>query len=310
MPDVSLIMPVWRPRREWLREAVASALAERDCDLELIVVDDGSDEPVEPLLADTDDARLRVIRIEHAGPYAARNAGIAAARGAFVRFVDSDDVVEPRSTGRLLRLAAQAGEVLAYGATVECDENLVPKSVVGSDLEGDVAEECAMGGFTVFVVSILFPAAVLERAGPWNEQEFDVSGDWDFVLRAVEQAPVRRLDEVVTRYRRHSSSVTKTTTVGAGAAAGEAVLAGYFARHPQQRGSKLERRAYLRLHLDRAAAHAWAREWRSAAAQLGRAARRDPRVALAAGGRWALARLWRLIVRAATRARRGWRRQA
>ena len=43
---VSLVMPVWRPRREWLLEAVGSALGQRDCSLELIVVDDGNAEPV------------------------------------------------------------------------------------------------------------------------------------------------------------------------------------------------------------------------------------------------------------------------
>ena len=60
MTDVSLIMPVWRTPREWLREAVESALAEQDVDLELVVVDDGNEEPVERLLDGVDDARLRV----------------------------------------------------------------------------------------------------------------------------------------------------------------------------------------------------------------------------------------------------------
>jgi len=78
---VSLVMPVWRPRPGWLREAVVSALQEHACQIELIVVDDACEEPVAGLLAGIEDPRLRVLRIEHAGPYGARNAGIAAARG-------------------------------------------------------------------------------------------------------------------------------------------------------------------------------------------------------------------------------------
>jgi hypothetical protein len=145
----------------------------------------------------------------------------------------------------------------------------------------------------------------VDAAGPWSEHGFRVSGDWDFVLRALEQAPVRPLGDVVTRYRRHGSSITKTADVAAGAAAGEAVLDGYFARHPERRGSRLERRAYVRLHLDRASAHAWRREWRPAAAQLGRAARRDPVAAAAAVGRWVAGRPRRLIARAARPRARG-----
>ncbi len=111
---VSLIMPVWRPRPEWLRRAVTAALAQRGCEIELIVVDDGSPDPMEELLSDVDDDRLRVLRVEHAGASRARhcapasrarNAGIAAARGGYVRFIDADDEILPGSTARLVELA-------------------------------------------------------------------------------------------------------------------------------------------------------------------------------------------------------------
>ncbi len=282
---VSLIMPVWRPRGDWLRDAVASALEERECELELIVVDDGSDEPVAPLLAEVGDARLRVIRIDHAGPYAARNAGIAAARGAFLRFIDADDIVAPGSTSRLLAIATEGKDVVAYGATLMCDEALVPQKVFTSELHGDAVQACVLGGFEVFLVSFLFPRAVVDRAGPWEETGFRVSGDWDFVLRALEQAPVRGLGEVVTRYRRHGASITKSSNVAAGAAAGRLVLDRYFARHPELHGTSLERRAYFRLHIDRARDHAWLGEPWLAANELARAARRDPAAALFAIGR-------------------------
>ena len=87
MTDVSVIMPVWRTREDWLRESIGSVLEERGCDLELIVVDDGSEPPVAELVGDLRDPRLRFLRVEHGGPYAARNAGIADARGAFLRWL-------------------------------------------------------------------------------------------------------------------------------------------------------------------------------------------------------------------------------
>jgi len=273
---VSLVMPVWKPRREWLREAVMSALDENACDLELIVVDDGNEQPVAELLDDVDDPRLRVMRIEHAGPYGARNAAMAVARGEFVRFVDADDTVVPGSTGRLLALSGTNEEVLAYGATVVCDDALAPQRVAASEVDGDAAEECVLGGFDVFVVSLLFPRGVLERAGPWEETAFSVSGDWDFVLRTLEQAPVRPLRQTVTYYRRHPASVTKTARIAEGTRAGQLVLDRYFDRHPHQRGGALERRAYTNFHIERARAHAWSRQPALAMRQLALAARRDP----------------------------------
>ena len=67
VPDISLVMPVWRPRAEWLHEAVRSALDQRDCDLELIVVDDGNDDAVSDMLADVIDPRMRHIKVAHGG---------------------------------------------------------------------------------------------------------------------------------------------------------------------------------------------------------------------------------------------------
>ena len=64
---VSLIMPAWRPRPEWFHEAVTSALAQRNCDFELIVVDNGNDVAVDGTLSSIRDPRMRIIRIGHGG---------------------------------------------------------------------------------------------------------------------------------------------------------------------------------------------------------------------------------------------------
>jgi GT2 family glycosyltransferase len=298
-PDVSVIMPAFRPRPEWLREAVRSALRERDCEVELIVVDDGSEEPVEALLGEVDDERLRCLRLEHGGAYAARNAGIEAATGRYLRFFDADDLAVAGSTAKLLASAEARPGAITHGATMVCDEALRPLREVGSRLEGAIAEDCLRGGFDVYVVSMLFPREVVEQAGPWDPA-FPVSGDWDFVLRTLEHAPVRRLAEVVTLYRRHGASITRTADVAAGTAAGRRVLERYFARHPERRGSELERQAYVRLHLDRAAAHAMLRQPGGTAHELVAAARHSPRQAIAAGGRLggrALATLYREWIR-------------
>jgi glycosyltransferase involved in cell wall biosynthesis len=267
---VSLVMPAWQTRREWLLAAVTSALDEDETAVELLVVDDGSAQPVDEVLRSVEDDRLRILRIEHSGPYAARNAGIAEANGDWIRFVDSDDVVFAGSTGRLM--AAAAGErVIPYGVTVVSDEELRPQRLIASRLQGDVEVDCLLGRFDVRVVSMLFPRAVVAEAGPWDPT-FRVSGDWDFVLRAVERAPVRPVDLLATRYRRHGSSVTRTSDVAAGERARARVVAGYLDRHPAMRRSRLARRARAAILLDSARGHIHHGATAAGLARLARAA--------------------------------------
>ena len=240
-PLVSVVMCAWKPRPAWLQEAVASVLADHS-DLELIVVDDGSPEPVEALLTDVEDPRLRVIRVEHGGLSRARNAGIRAARGTYVRFADADDVVEPAGTQLLLDLADE--KTIVYGATQVCDENLRPVSVKSSRLEGWIAAPCLLYRFDVVHTSMLFPRSVLERTGEF-EPALRQCQDWDYVLRACEIAPVRGSQAIVTRYRRHGDSAA--TNVAGALHFESMVVDRYFERHPEQKGSKLEREARAKL---------------------------------------------------------------
>ena len=105
-PLVSVVIPS-RDRRALVGNAVASALAQSERSLEVIVVDDGS----EPPLPRPRDRRARLIRRNRSGgAAAARNAGLAAAKGRWVTFIDDDDRLLPDMVERAL--AAIAGSRL------------------------------------------------------------------------------------------------------------------------------------------------------------------------------------------------------
>jgi glycosyltransferase involved in cell wall biosynthesis len=241
---VSLIMPAWQPRPDWLREAVKGALGQRGCEIELLVIDDGSPEPVTSLLADFDDPRLRVIRSGHGGASAARNTGTAEARGGYLRFIDADDVIEDESTAQLLALTEGRDDVIAYGATLFCDQDLRPLWTMTSDVEGSAVTAALLGRFTTRVHAFLFPRRVVEQAGEWST-EIHVVQDWDFILRALEHASVRGTSSVATRYRRHPRGLTANTAEAARGS--EQVVERYFERHPEQRGTALERKSWARV---------------------------------------------------------------
>jgi glycosyltransferase involved in cell wall biosynthesis len=102
MPSVSVIMP-FHNRKEFLGEAIASALASEGVKIELILVDDASDDGASEIaqeLSQRNDA-VTYIRVPHPlGAYVARNFGISAASGEYLAFLDSDDVHDPK---RLIR---------------------------------------------------------------------------------------------------------------------------------------------------------------------------------------------------------------
>lgn len=90
-PRVSVVVPTMG-RRATLKRALRSVFRQSVADLEVVLVDDASPPEVAPLAEEFDDPRLRIIRRSvNGGPGAARNTGIAAARGDVIAFLDSDD---------------------------------------------------------------------------------------------------------------------------------------------------------------------------------------------------------------------------
>ena len=96
VPIISVVVPVYQAQ-EYLRCCVGSILAQTFAAWELILVDDGSTDASGRICAEyaAREPRIRVIRQKNQGVSAARNAGMEAARGDFLAFVDSDDWVEP-----------------------------------------------------------------------------------------------------------------------------------------------------------------------------------------------------------------------
>ncbi len=106
MCKVSIIVPVYNVET-YLSGCVASVLEQTESDFELILVDDGSTDGSGRLCDAfaSQDARIRVLHQKNAGQGAARNAGLRAATGAYILFVDSDDTIEPQLLEKTLAAA-------------------------------------------------------------------------------------------------------------------------------------------------------------------------------------------------------------
>lgn len=195
-PSVSVVVPV-RDGARFLREAILSALAQSHRPLEIVVVDDASRDGSADI---AQGLGARVVRSSRRGVSAARNAGIAAARGELIALLDSDDRW-PRERLALqvdaLRRHPELGFVIGRARMF-----LEP----GTPPPGWFTDELADGASTLARGTILARRDVLERIGGFDESA-DVCEDLDWLVRARDaQIPYQVLDSVVLEYRVHGAN--------------------------------------------------------------------------------------------------------
>jgi len=206
--SVSVIIPTYNYGR-FIGEAVDSALAQTRAPLEVIVVDDGSTDDTAEVLAAYSD-RVRVLRQKNSGVAMARNAGIAAARGEYLAFLDSDDAWYPRKLERQMpRFDAEPslGLVHCGAETIDSAGRTLKTSVDG--MEGRVAEAMLRLDREVIMPqgsSIVVPKRVAEEVGGFDAR-LPPSEDWDFCYRVAARYAVGYVPEVLVRYRLHGSGI-------------------------------------------------------------------------------------------------------
>jgi glycosyltransferase involved in cell wall biosynthesis len=107
VPLVSVLMPAHNAAA-FVEASVRSVLSQTLTDLELIVVDDGSTDDTPKVLAEIDDPRLVVLRLDpNQGVVVARNAAIERARGRYIALLDADDLAEPERLQRQIDLLSR-----------------------------------------------------------------------------------------------------------------------------------------------------------------------------------------------------------
>lgn len=201
-PRVSIVMPAYN-RASYVGEALRSLQVEPGIDAEILVVDDGSTDGCDAVVASIAEAdpRVRLIRRDHRGVSAARNAGLAAATGEYLTFLDSDDISAP---GRILRqvtkLAARPDIAAVVGRRMHFSEmsaDFVPQP-------GSIWEQT----LDICLASAVFRRATFERFGGFDEA-LTYGEDIDFYFRLFE-VDSRFLIEVETAiyYRRHAGNMT------------------------------------------------------------------------------------------------------
>ena len=196
--ETSVIIPV-RNGARFVGEAIASVLAQlRDGD-EVLVIDDCSTDETPAVVAGFGHPALRTLAGGGRGVSAARNRGLAASRGAFIAFLDHDDIW-PASRHGVLTMALQREEDLdaAFG---RIERRIEPGARI-------TAESKVQGHHAPWLVgSGLFRRRLIEGIGGFAE-DMQQGEDLDFHQRLVEAGMRTRLCEVPGLVRRHHDANT------------------------------------------------------------------------------------------------------
>jgi glycosyltransferase involved in cell wall biosynthesis len=213
-PVVSVVIPTFN-RAGFLTENIDGVLALDGPAFEVIVVDDGSTDETPTILAGYGD-RLRVVRQDNRGIAAARNAGVAVARGSYVAFHDSDDMVLP---GRIALpydyLLTHPGYDIAIGNAVflpppgsDAESRPWLKPALASALDGREVTFREVFRWNIGQLqATLISRASLDAIGPLNS-EFLILDDLDVMLRLSLRFRAIFLDRPLFAYRQHGAGVT------------------------------------------------------------------------------------------------------
>ena len=214
-PRVSVVVPVHDVLR-YLDDCLESIVSQSERDLEIVLVNDGSSDGSEGLCDRwaARDPRVRVIHQTKQGSSVARNVGIDAARGQYLTFVDSDDILSPDLVRGLLVAARQTGADIALGELVQFPDGGVPEFATGTTITESSADDVL---FQIICVRPQWgPVAKLFRSELFDDgprfPEGLVHQDLAFTPRIFQRAQrCARTDAVLYGYRQRTGSVSDTS---------------------------------------------------------------------------------------------------
>lgn len=212
MASISILMAVHNCET-YLKECLASLIAQSFTDWELIVVDDGSVDGSLGILDGFDDSRIQVYSNQtNLGLTASLNLGLRNCKGSLIARMDADDIAAPdRLECQLARFKADEALVLLGSRIVYIDDCSVPIGFRSCPV-GDAAVRAKLRELNATALvhpSIMFRAEQAKAIGGYDE-DLPTAQDLDFYLRMMEMGKVDNLDEVLLAWRQHPLSTNST----------------------------------------------------------------------------------------------------
>ena len=221
---VSVIMPSYNTAR-YIGEALESVLEQDYPHKELIVIDDGSTDGTRDLVRRYGD-RVRLITQQNQGSAVARNAGLKAARGEYIAFLDSDDIWLPgKLSTQIGHLERHPGIGLVFSRwqvwKPDGDGRFAPASELRAQFDpslpmppGIVPERSGwlynrlLFSSLLHTITVMARRSLIDAVGPFDT-ELKRGQDYDYWIRASRHTEIQQLDRVLALYRLHGEGCVR-----------------------------------------------------------------------------------------------------
>ena len=188
-PLVSVLIPCFNAER-FVGAALESVLAQTYAPIEVIVVDDGSSDGSAAVLAAFCARGVTVIHQDNAGQCAAANRALAEARGAYIKFFDADDLLDPEMIARQVHAIDGRSDAIALGEWARFRSD--PAEAVFSPLPmyrdakpvDWLVSEWTGGAPMMQCAMFLIPRAIVQKTGGWDER-LSLINDFEFFARVL-----------------------------------------------------------------------------------------------------------------------------
>lgn len=197
---ISVIIPTYNAG-EYLKEALDSVLAQTVAIREIIVIDDGSTDDTEKIIAPyIETKKIIYVRKAKGSPASARNVGLRLATGKFIAFLDADDFWHPAKSAKQIALFSDPSVGLVYSRRIFWPSGKRAGEILYS---GRVTEKLIENNF-ITTSGVMMLKSLSDQVGFFGEEKrFFTLEDYDFWLRASALSRFAYTDEGLVYYRQH-----------------------------------------------------------------------------------------------------------
>lgn len=207
MPKVSVIIPTYN-NAGYISDAIDSVLTQTYDDYEIIVIDDGSTDDTKKVL-EKYNSKIRYFYQANKGISAARNRGMAEAKGEYIALLDSDDIWFPEKIAMQVETLERNKQIGLVGSLLKVVDRYgnslgttKPKKSPGNSFENGLIDGCPAPS------SFVIRRECFDVIGLFDEG-LEMFEDLDLYLRISKKYMIRNIDIPLGCYRIHSSNTTK-----------------------------------------------------------------------------------------------------
>lgn len=206
MPKVSVLMPVYNTEEIHLREAIESILNQTYSDFELIILNDGSTTDIKSIINSYPDKRIKYYANDgNKGLIYTRNRLLDLATCPYIAYMDSDDISVPERLEKQVEFMDNNPDISVLGSQIEefPETNFSVLPLTNDEIQVILLTRCCVAN-----PSIMLRSSTIKELKICYRKE--VAEDYDFWCQLIGKAKFANLPDVLLKYRRHETNITKT----------------------------------------------------------------------------------------------------